>query len=355
MSNLVEAAASQDGSVSSLGSVQTGQPRVGRSPSHRNSSCWPSTRMPALATKAARSSVDKGCIPRRSPSGANCVTPVSCRQEGRETIGKLSRDQAEIARLRRKLKVSESRFEQTEPWRCGESSRRSSRTPSPNRQTSRSPRRSNHRLPATPRRWRRDRAGNFPGRALPHHDLPQALATSGPCPAAPPNKLSNEERADILIALNSPRFVDLGPLHVYVKLLDEGTYLGSMYTFYRVFRPTSKSPNAASWPSTRPGPSRNWSRPPHARCSAGILRSCGGPVKSKYFDCCLMIDIHSRFIVGAHVHATESGTLAVEMMKEIFGIRQVVHADQGTSMTSKSVAALLSDLEVPLPTPCKQR
>lgn len=68
-----------------------------------------------------------------------------------------------------------------------------------------------------------------------------------------------------------------------------------------------------------------------------------------------MIDIHSRFIVGAHVHATESGTLAVEMMKEIFGIRQVVHADQGTSMTSKSVAALLSDLEVPLPTPCKQR
>ena len=57
---------------------------------------------------------------------------------------------------------------------------------------------------------------------------------------------------------------------------------------------------------------------------------------------------------GKLVNATESGTLAVEMMKEIFsihGIRQVVHADQGTSMTSKSVAASLSDLEVTRPTP----
>ncbi len=62
-----------------------------------------------------------------------------------------------------------------------------------------------------------------------------------------------------------------------------------------------------------------------------------------------MIDIYSRYIVGAYVHASKSGELAVEMMKEIFGIHgvpQVVHADRGTSMMSKTVAALLSDLEV---------
>lgn len=62
-----------------------------------------------------------------------------------------------------------------------------------------------------------------------------------------------------------------------------------------------------------------------------------------------MIDIFSRYIVGVHVHTSESGVLAVEMMKEIFAIHgtpQVVHADRGTSMTSKTVAALLSDLEV---------
>jgi transposase InsO family protein len=74
-----------------------------------------------------------------------------------------------------------------------------------------------------------------------------------------------------------------------------------------------------------------------------------GPVKGTYFDCYVMIDIFSRYIVGAHVHASESGVLAVEMMKEIFGIHgapHVVHADRGTSMTSKTVATLLSDLEV---------
>lgn len=62
-----------------------------------------------------------------------------------------------------------------------------------------------------------------------------------------------------------------------------------------------------------------------------------------------MIDIYSRHIVGAHVHASESAVLAVEMRKEFFGIHgvsQVVHADRGTSMTSKTVAASLSDLEV---------
>ncbi len=44
-----------------------------------------------------------------------------------------------------------------------------------------------------------------------------------------------------------------------------------------------------------------------------------------------MIDIYSRYIVGVHVHAHESGLLAVEMMKETFGIHgipQVIHADR---------------------------
>ena len=62
-----------------------------------------------------------------------------------------------------------------------------------------------------------------------------------------------------------------------------------------------------------------------------------------------MIDIYSRYIVGVHVQTHESGILAVEFMTEIFavhGIPDVVHADRGTSMTSKPVATLLADLEV---------
>ena len=83
-------------------------------------------------------------------------------------------------------------------------------------------------------------------------------------------------------------------------------------------------------------------------CSWDITK-LPGPIKGKYFDAYVMIDIYSRYIVGAYVHAHESAVLAVEMMREIFGIHgipAVVHADRGTSMTSKTVAALLSDLEV---------
>lgn len=168
-------------------------------------------------------------------------------------------------------------------------------------------------------------------------------------PVAPPNKLSTAERAEILSTVNSPEFVDLAPQQIYAKLLDQGIYLGSVSTIYRVLaenqqvkerRTLAKHPARAipELVATAPGQVLTWD-----------ITKLAGPVKGKYFDCYLMIDIHSRFIVGAHVHATESAVLAVEMMREIFdihGVPQVVHADRGTSMTSKTVAALLSDLEV---------
>ena len=74
-----------------------------------------------------------------------------------------------------------------------------------------------------------------------------------------------------------------------------------------------------------------------------------GPVKGQYFDAYVMIDIYSRMIVGVHVHHNESAQLATDMMKQIFNIHgnpTVVHADRGTSMTSKLVATLLSDLKI---------
>jgi putative transposase len=79
------------------------------------------------------------------------------------------------------------------------------------------------------------------------------------------------------------------------------------------------------------------------------ITKLAGPVKGTYFDAYVMIDIYSRYIVGVQVHAHESGVLAKELMEQIFavhGVPQVVHADRGTSMTSKTVAVLLADLEV---------
>ena len=166
---------------------------------------------------------------------------------------------------------------------------------------------------------------------------------------APANKLSPLERARILQVVNSPRFVDLPPIQIFAQLLDEGVYLASISTIYRVLaenrqvkdrRRQARHPARAIPELVADGPGQvyTWD-----------ITKLAGPIKGTYFDCYVMIDIFSRYIVGAHVHASESGVLAVEMMKEIFGIHgtpKVVHADRGTSMTSKTVAALLSDLEV---------
>ena len=165
----------------------------------------------------------------------------------------------------------------------------------------------------------------------------------------PSNKLSVLERAKILHVVNSERFVNLAPLQIWAQLLDEGTYLCSISTIYRLLaenmqvrerRRLARHPARAVPELVATGPSQvyTWD-----------ITKLAGPVKGKYFDCYVMIDIYSRYIVGAHVHASESGELAVQMMKEIFGVHgvpDVVHADRGTSMTSKTVAALLSDLEV---------
>jgi len=182
-------------------------------------------------------------------------------------------------------------------------------------------------------------------------------ATAGRKPATPlrgarmvpSNRLSPAERERVVKVLDSPRFVDQPPLQVYAQLLDEATYLCSVSSMYRILgehRQVRERRRLARHPArvrpelvaTGPGQVFSWD-----------ITKLAGPVKGTYFDAYVMIDIYSRYIVGAVVHAHESGPLAVEMMKETFGVHgipQVVHADRGTSMTSKTVTALLSDLEV---------
>jgi transposase InsO family protein len=165
----------------------------------------------------------------------------------------------------------------------------------------------------------------------------------------PVNKLTAAERCRVLEVLTSDRFVDLAPLQIYAQLLDEGLYLCSVSTMYRVLSE-----------NTLVAERRRQARHPAKVCPELVataprqvyswdITKLAGPVKGTYFDAYVMIDIFSRYIVGVEVHAHESGVLARELMEQIFtvhGVPQVVHADRGTSMTSKTVAALLADLEV---------
>ncbi len=168
-------------------------------------------------------------------------------------------------------------------------------------------------------------------------------------PRVPANRLSPLERLEILAVLDAPRFVDLPPIQVYATLLDEGIYLCSISTLYRILaehvqlverRRTARHPARVvpELVATGPGQVYTWD-----------ITKLAGPVKGVYYDAYVMIDIYSRYIVGAKVHPHESGLLAEQMMRQIFdvhGIPHVVHADRGTSMTSKTVAQFLADLEV---------
>lgn len=165
----------------------------------------------------------------------------------------------------------------------------------------------------------------------------------------PVNKLTADECEQVLQELNSARFVDAAPLQVWATLLDEGTYLCSVSTMYRILGANSQVKerrrlarhHKAVCPelvATAPRQVYSWD-----------ITKLAGPAKGIYYDAYVMIDIYSRYIVGVHVHARECGVLAKEMMEQIFGtygIPHVVHADRGTSMTSNSVAGLLTELGV---------
>lgn len=170
-----------------------------------------------------------------------------------------------------------------------------------------------------------------------------------PVRRAPANALTLAERERVLRVLNSPEFVDAAPAQIYAALLDQGVYVGSIATMYRVLREheqVRERRRLARHPA-RQRPELVADAP--RQVFSWDITKLAGPIKGVYYDAYVMIDIYSRYIVGVRVHARESGPLAEQMMREVFdahGVPHVVHADRGTSMTSKSVADLLEDLDV---------
>ena len=181
-------------------------------------------------------------------------------------------------------------------------------------------------------------------------DRDRRRPTPAPGQARPPaNALTPAEKVAVLAALDSPAFVDAAPAQIYAALLDQGVYVGSISTMYRILREHAqvKDRRRQARHPARTRPELVADAPGQVYC--WDITKLAGPVKGCYYDAYVMIDIFSRYIVGSRVHAREDGVLAEEMMLEVFGVHgipHVVHADRGTSMTSKTVAALLIDLNV---------
>lgn len=175
----------------------------------------------------------------------------------------------------------------------------------------------------------------------------------GPARKRPsPRALPAEERRAVLDVLHEPRFEDLAPAEVYSTLLDEGRYLCSERTMYRVLdenqevrerRAQLRHPKYAAPELLATKPNQLWS---------WDITKLLGPTKWTYFYLYVVLDVFSRYVVGWLLADAESSALAEKLIGEACALQGIapgqltIHADRGSSMKSKPVAMLLADLGV---------
>ena len=177
-------------------------------------------------------------------------------------------------------------------------------------------------------------------------------AAARPPRPRPARALAPAETQRVLDTLHAPRFVDLAPAQVYATLLDEGTYLCSERTMYRVLaardevrerRAQRRHPVYAAPELLATAPNQLWS---------WDITKLKGPATWTYYHLYVVLDVFSRYVVGWLVAPRESAVLAERLIATACERQRIppgqltVHADRGAAMTSKPVALLLADLGV---------
>ena len=168
----------------------------------------------------------------------------------------------------------------------------------------------------------------------------------------PPLSLDAAEERAVLEVLHSDRFVDKAPQEIYHTLLDEGRYLCSPRTMYRILekhgevrerRNQLAHPHYEKPELLATGPNQLWT---------WDITKLKGPTKWTYYYLYVILDVFSRYVVGWMVSHREQAVLAEKLIEETCakqGIKPgqlTIHADRGSSMTSKPVAFLLADLGI---------
>lgn len=187
---------------------------------------------------------------------------------------------------------------------------------------------------------------------VPEGERAPADASAPGRPRCSPRALSAEERVHIREVLNSARFVDCAPREVYATLLDEGTYLCSWSTMYRILREAGEvrrrrdqvrqgSYSKPELLATRPKQLWSWD-----------ITKLKGPSTWTYYYLYVILDVYSRYVVGWMIAERETAELAEVFIAETCAQEGItpdeltLHADRGSAMTSKCVAHLLADLGV---------
>lgn len=167
-----------------------------------------------------------------------------------------------------------------------------------------------------------------------------------------PRALAEQERGQVRQILYSERFMDKSPYQVYAALLDDGEYLCSVRTMYRILKQEDASkerrnqlrrPNYKKPELLATGPNQVWS---------WDITKLKGPEKWTYYYLYVILDIYSRYVVGWMLAHREQAELATKLISQTVAKQKVhedeliIHSDRGPSMTSHSVTQLLISLGV---------
>lgn len=169
----------------------------------------------------------------------------------------------------------------------------------------------------------------------------------------PANKLSEAERKAIITVCNEDAYASLPPSQIVPRLLDQGIYLGSESSFYRILkaegqlhhRGRSRAPKKHPMPTTHQatGPNEVWS---------WDITYLPSRVRGMFFFLYLIVDIFSRKIVGYEVYEEESGEHASALIQRsvfrehCFRKPLVLHSDNGAPMKASTMKAKLEELGV---------
>lgn len=191
----------------------------------------------------------------------------------------------------------------------------------------------------------RSRASHYRAKQEPMHGPPSPRPRSH-------RALAGTEVDEIISVLTCERFCDQAPAQVWATLLDEGIYLASVSTMYRELakrsmvrerRAQARRPAHIKPELVATGPNQVWS---------WDITKLAGPHKWTWYQLYVILDVYSRYAVNWLVAPRESDRLAEELIADAIYREQIhdgqltLHADRGSSMTSKTVAQLLADLGV---------
>jgi putative transposase len=169
------------------------------------------------------------------------------------------------------------------------------------------------------------------------------------CPA---NKLSEQERQQILSTVNAPAFAHLPPSRIVPALADQGVYIASESSFYRTLREADQlGKRGKTKPPTRQRPAPLQANAPNQLWSWDITY-LATTVKGQFFYLYLIMDVFSRKIVGWEVYEAESADYAAVTFRKAYlregvaGEDLVLHSDNGSPMKGATMLATLQRLDV---------